>query len=189
MCFPRDVSWLRTYNLAAHDCPIFVTELFFSEPRWYYVLQCVLATILLRMIFFAFRAAAVVRGDFPGSDPEGERPREPGREWSYWRAFWECFYGFGHSRAHADLWLNAFIGFWELAAYPILLKTGRFEIIGGWLLLKTAGAWGGWKVSRTSFNRFLLNNLLELAIALLLADPVRPNPKINGAALLIFVRR
>lgn len=136
-----------------------------SEPRWCYLLQCIVATLLLRVIFFTFRAWAVQRGDFPGSRPENGRPGEPGEGWPFWRAFWECFSGFSSSRAHADLWLNAFIGFCELAVYPVLLKTSRLDIIGGWLALKTAGSWGGWKISRTSFNRFLLNNILELAIA------------------------
>ncbi len=111
------------------------------------------------MVVFAFRALAVTRGDFPDSE------KEPEKEWTFLKAFWECFKGFSQSKAHADLWLNALIGFAELAAYPVLLKTGYLTTIGGWLALKTAGNWSGWKVSRTSFNRFLLSNLLELAIA------------------------
>ncbi len=89
-------------------------------PLWCYLLQCAIATLLLRVIFFAFRATAVVRGDFPGSDPEpGKDSHEPGKDWTFWRAFWECFSGFSQSKAHADLWLNALIGFCELVAYPV----------------------------------------------------------------------
>ena len=55
--------------------------------------------------------------------------------------------------------------FCELATYPVLLRLGYLPVIGGWLALKTAGSWGGWSISRTSFNRFLLNNILELAIS------------------------
>jgi hypothetical protein len=137
-----------------------------SIPVWCYLLQCAIATLVLRIIFFTFRAWAVMRGDFPDSEkgPDKGKP-EPGKEWSFTRAFWECFSGFSSSKAHADLWLNAFIGFAELATYPVLLRLGYLATIGGWLALKTAGSWGGWKVSRTSFNRFLLNNILELAIA------------------------
>lgn len=135
-----------------------------SIPLWCYLLQCAVATLILRVVFFLFRAAAVIRGDFPGSEPQDSLPAQPGREWSFFRAFWECFHGFGQSKAHADLWLNALIGFSEMAAYPVFMKLGYLTVIGAWLALKTAGSWGGWKVLRTSFNRFLLNNIPELAI-------------------------
>jgi hypothetical protein len=123
----------------------------FSIPVWCYLLQCVLGTLVLRIIFFTFRAWAVQRGDFPDSEKEIEW-----KDWSFGRAFGECFKGF-----------SALIGFAELAAYPVFIKLGYLTAIAGWLAVKTAGAWGGWKVSRTSFNRFLLNNILELAIAFL----------------------
>jgi hypothetical protein len=176
-----------------------------SVPFWCYLLQCLIATILLRVIFFAFRAAAVIRGDFPGSDPEPDKPNEPGKGWTFRHAFWECFIGFSQSKAHADLGLNAIIGFFELAAYPILFGTGYIAVVGGWLVLKTAGNWGGWTVSRTSFNRFLLNNILELAISyfwlmryihgcggkdlLLVTDtwPVSTSVELQGAPLLHYL--
>jgi hypothetical protein len=133
---------------------------------WCYLLQCVFGTLVLRVIFFTFRAWAVQRGDFPDSVKEdGRGEPEPGKGWPFRRAFWECFNGFSQSKAHADLWLNALIGFAELAAYPVFMKLGYMTAIAGWLAVKTAGSWGGWKVSRTSFNRFLLNNILTLAIA------------------------
>jgi hypothetical protein len=150
----------------------------FALPHWYlsipvmcYLVFCIIGTIALRALFFMFRAWAVQRGDFPGSKSNSDKEDvhiEPGEGWPFWQAFWECFKGSSKHKAHADLWLNAFIGFAELAAYPVLLKTGYLTVIGGWLLVKTAGSWGGWKISRTSFNRFLLNNISELAIAYLL---------------------
>ena len=123
-------------------------------------MQCVIATVLIRIFIFLFRARAVVTGDFPGSDKGAH-----GKGWTFLHAFSECFKGFGRIPAHADLWLNALIGFFDLAAYPVLLKTGHLEVIGAWLAVRTAGAWGGWGSSRTSFNRFLLSNLLELFIS------------------------
>jgi hypothetical protein len=151
----------------------------FDLPDWYlsipllcYLSLCVVGSISLRAVFFTFRAWAVRRGDFPdsasNSQKEGAGSPEPGEGWPFWQAFWECFKGFSEYKAHADLWLNGLIGFAELAAYPVLMKTGYLTAIGGWLLLKTAGSWSGWKVSRTSFNRFLLNNICELGIAYLL---------------------
>ena len=143
-----------------HEHPFTLPTYTFSIPVWCYLLQCLLGTLVLRVIFFTFRAWAVQRGDFPDSDKE-----DSWKNWSFKRAFWECFNGFSQDKAHADLWLNAFIGFAELAAYPVFMKLGYMTAIAGWLAVKTAGSWGGWKVSRTSFNRFLLNNILELAIA------------------------
>lgn len=106
-----------------------------TTPLWCYLLQCFIATLLLRIIFFGFRALAVVRGDFPDGDN-----RDFGKDWTFTHAFWECFKGFSPNKAHADLWLNALIGFAELAAYPVLLKTGFLTTIGAWLALKT-GRW------------------------------------------------
>jgi hypothetical protein len=144
-------------------------------PACSYLLLCAFATVGLRCLFSAFRACAIMRGDFPDSD------KEPGKDWHFWQAFWESFKGFSQSKAHADLWLNAFIGFFELAAYPILLKTETYSIIGGWLIIRTAGNWGGWSVSRTSYNRYLLNIILELAIAYFwLARYVQVLPKAAG---------
>lgn len=133
----------------------------------WYLLQCGLASLVLRAVIFIFRAWAVTRGDFPDSDVEKGRERfqQPGRYWTFWQAFWECFKGFGKHKAHADLWLNFIIGFCEVAAYPVLLRSGFYSIIGGWLLIRAAVAWGGWSISRTSYNRHLLNILLELAVA------------------------
>lgn len=146
-----------------------------SIPRLVYLLYCALATVGLRCVFFAFRACAVTRGDFPGSE------RQPGVGWTFRKAFWECFVGFSEHRAHADLWLNAAIGFCELAAYPVLLKTENFSIIGGWLVIRTAGNWSGWSVSRTSFNRYLLNIIFELALAYFwLSNYVQVSPGTGG---------
>ncbi len=137
-------------------------------PNWYlstppcaYLFRCILATLIIRAIVFAFRAAAVTKGDFPND----EKDPQPGKNWSFEHAFWECFKRFSESKAHADLWLNAIIGFAGLAGYPVLMKTGYLSAVGGWLALRTAGNWGGWKISRTSFNRFLVSNLLELGTA------------------------
>ena len=130
-----------------------------TTAGWAYLLQCAGFALVVRLIFSVFRAMAVRRGDFPESE------KEPGKNWGPVRAFWECFKGFSKSKAHADLWLHWLIWFAELAAYPVLIKMGYFSTIGGWLALKTAGGWSGWKVSRTSFNRFLLANLMVLAVA------------------------
>lgn len=143
-------------------------------PPWHltigwgwYLLLCALVSLVLRAVIFAFRACALVRGDFPDSELEKgkEHLHQPGKGWTFGYAFWECFKGFGRHKAHSDLWLNFIVGLFEVAAYPVLLKTGFYSIIGGWLLIRAAVAWGGWSISRTSYNRHLLNILLELTVS------------------------
>ena len=62
-------------------------------------------------------------------------------------------------------WLSQWIGIIELAAYPVLLILGQILIIGRWIGIKTEGGWMGWQASRTSFNRLLVFNLLNLAVS------------------------
>jgi len=126
-----------------------------------YLMLCGVLALSVRIVTCIFRACAVQRGDFPDGD------KEPGREWSFNQAFRECFKGFSRSTAHVDLWLSAIIGLAELPAYPVLLRLGHWNFIGAWLALKTSGQWGGWRVSRTSFSRFLLSNILNLSLSYL----------------------
>jgi hypothetical protein len=126
-----------------------------------YLLYCFLCVLAFRVVHGLLRARAVQKGDFP---------HEKDREHvvvikNYWRAFWSCLGGYGEHKEHSDLWIPAGIGLIELAAYPVLLVLGQIFIIGGWIGIKTAGGWLGWQASRTSFNRFLLFNLLSLLIS------------------------
>jgi hypothetical protein len=108
---------------------------------------------------------------------KGDFPHDKDREHAviirdYRRAFWCCFCGYNDFREHSDLWIPAGIGVIELASYPVLLVLGQIFIIGGWIGVKTAGGWMGWQASRTSFNRFLLFNLLNLFVSYFLALPL-----------------
>lgn len=126
-----------------------------------YIICCLLAALGLRLLHSFWRALAVQKGDFPH-----DRDREAFvviKEFG--RAFRYCFWGNNECKEHSDLWLPFFIGAFELAAYPILLALGQLVVIGGWLGIKTAGGWLGWQASRTSFNRFLLFNLFNLALS------------------------
>jgi hypothetical protein len=129
-------------------------------PLFEYLSLCFLIATVLRALQCLFRARAVQIGDFP-HDEDRKVAIIP----NFWRAFGLCFIGFNSYREHSDMWLPALIGVIELASYPVMLVLGQFVLIGGWLGIKTAGAWMGWKASRTSFNRFLLFNLLNLLIA------------------------
>lgn len=127
----------------------------------WYVLCCLLAVLVLRIFHSLLRARAVQKGDFPHDKDREETVIIKG----YWRAFWRCFGGCGDLKEHSDLWIPAGLGVIEIAAYPVLLVLGQILIIGGWIGIKTAGGWLGWQASRTSFNRFLLFNLLNLLLA------------------------
>ena len=117
--------------------------------------------LAFRVAHSLLRARAIQIGDFPH---EKDREHEAVIK-NYWKAFWLCFRGYNEHKEHSDQWIPAGIGLIELAAYPVLLVLGQIVIIGGWIGIKTAGGWMGWHASRTSFNRFLLFNLLNLVVA------------------------
>jgi hypothetical protein len=84
---------------------------------------------------------------------------------SWWKRWWAAFWTFGYEPGINDMWLPFLIGVVELSAYPVLFCLGRMEIVGGWLVIKTAGQWSAWGRSRTAFNRFLFGNLCSLGLA------------------------
>ena len=128
------------------------------SPFWY-LLFCALGTLLFQVVLSILGASAFNRGDFLDSE------KEPGKGWTYRQVSFERIMGLGKSNAHVDFFVDVLIGFTDLAAYPILLRVGELPIIGAWLALRTAGNLIGGTISRTSFNRFLLTNILELALA------------------------
>lgn len=93
---------------------------------------------------------------------------------------WHSFRGF-HPRGawsegkdyYSDYWLPFIIGWLELAAYPIIMATGTWEIIGAWIGLKTLAQWRVWGENRSVFNRYLIGSALPvLAANLCLVDLV-----------------
>jgi len=76
-----------------------------------------------------------------------------------------CWWGYNRFKEHSDLGLPTLIGFAEIASFPVLIVLGQYNLIGGWIVIKTAGQWSGWTKSRTSFNRFLLANILNLSVS------------------------
>jgi len=70
----------------------------------------------------------------------------------------------------ADYLLGFFLGFIELLAYPILLKSNHAAYIGAWLAFKTAHRWGySSEYKRGTFNRYLFANALILFISYFMA--------------------
>lgn len=127
-----------------------------------YLLFCLTLAIVLRILHSFLRALAVQRGDFPEANSQNTIREFP-------RAFRLCFIGVGPHKEHLDLWIPFVIQLCELAIYPLLLVLGDYAVIGAWIGVKTAGGWTGHAQSRTSFQRFLLFNLLTLLLAYWLA--------------------
>ncbi|HHE65332.1 MAG TPA: hypothetical protein ENL09_04845 [Bacteroidetes bacterium] len=70
----------------------------------------------------------------------------------------------------ADYFIGLILGFLELLAYPILLRSGNAAYIGGWLVFKTVNRWQyNQQSERGTFNRYLLSNALIITIAYLTA--------------------
>lgn len=84
-----------------------------------------------------------------------------------WRTrFWYSFSGWSARHAGVDDYLlPVIIGISEIIVYPVFMASGHLEVVGGWLVIKTAGQWGKWAQSRTAFNRFLVGNLSVLAVS------------------------
>jgi len=62
--------------------------------------------------------------------------------------------------------LSAFVlGLLELAAYPVLIMAGHWEVIGGWITLKTAAQWSVWQKDRGVFNLFLVGTAVNVVVA------------------------
>lgn len=130
-------------------------------PIPYYLIWCVVATIIVRAVLCLFRAWAMGTGEY--LDKEDKTPIS---ERSYIKRYFQAFSGFTGHKNIRDYWLPAIIGFSEVASYSVLIFLNQTVIIGGWLALKTAGNWKVWERSRTAFHRFLLGNLLILGISL-----------------------
>jgi hypothetical protein len=87
---------------------------------------------------------------------------------SFRARFVESFQGFPPDPTRGDYWHAFLLGCIEFAAYPILMATGAWSVIGAWLGFKTLAVWKHWAESRPAFNRFLICNALILILSLLL---------------------
>jgi hypothetical protein len=127
-----------------------------------YLLLCLCISILARFFQSLFKAQAF---KYEGTRKDSNSIEAERRE-SYGRIYWKYLSSF-KLKKHSDLFLPTFIGFIELAAYPVLFVVGQYLFIGAWLGIKTAGSWRGWQTSGTAYNRFLLFNLFNLLLAYL----------------------
>jgi len=119
-----------------------------------YLVMCALLAIIVRVVHCMIKALPTGRGE------HGEAPAE----WPFIKRFGFAFWGFDRNIL-TDFWLGAIIGFAEISFYPVLIFTNNLSAIGGWLAIKTAGGWNLWHEQPIAFNRFLVTNLVNLAIA------------------------
>jgi len=142
-----------------------------TVPWWEYLVCCVVAALVVRGVLCLDKAAAIGTGGHLSEDemktPDVQRDLEQRGVWVFCKRYWTAFSGFlGHPNI-ADYWLPAIIGFSEASAYPVLMVLDRCTVIGAWLLIKTAGNWRGWVRSRATYNRYLVGNILVIAISYL----------------------
>lgn len=71
----------------------------------------------------------------------------------------------GNGVEGGDYWTPYLLGVIELIAYPLLIATSEWQIIGAWFTLKTVAQYGHWNRSRSTFNRFLIGNALVVIFA------------------------
>ena len=141
---------------------------------WWYIFWIVAIGIAMRLFFSIFKARAIACGeaDVNANDKDNKvfkkNQEEYPSDWGFGKKYRRCLWGFGENTKVDDFWLPFCIGLVELFLYPMFILMGRFEIIGGWLVVKTAAHWGKWKESRTPFNRYLFANLLVILAALIL---------------------
>ncbi len=86
--------------------------------------------------------------------------------------FWEIFrFLFRSNKGDLsidDYFLSSIVGTTELFIFPILMSISKWEVIGFWIVIKTAGSWGLWSKSRTAYNRFLFGSTMSLSFSYLL---------------------
>ena len=86
----------------------------------------------------------------------------------FWKALGLSFISSARSKNLDDYFLPLFVGIFELIILPILMYSNRYDVIGAWITIKTLGQWKKWGKSRTTYNRFILGNLLVILASFIL---------------------
>jgi len=116
-----------------------------------YILYCITVSLLVRVVLGVFKVGPV------------RKDHDNLKKVRFLPLWWRIVHGF--DKEVPDYQLAALIGVAEAAAYPVIIALQKPEIIGAWIAIKTAGGWEGWQKSRPQFDRFLVGNLLVLAVA------------------------
>ena len=129
---------------------------------FHYLGLCAIGSFVVRIINGLFKAFSIQ--DAEAGEESATLYQGFG---GFWLAFLKAISGFAGGPKIRDLCLPYFIGVAELAAYPILFFRNDLLVIGGWIVIKTAGSWSVWATSRGSFNRFLFGNVQVLVLSYL----------------------
>lgn len=135
-----------------------------------YIGWILVSALIIRIILSLLKAAAIRQGEADEVDKEGDiikRFSHPGGL-TRWEAIWQSFCSWAHHKNIDDYGIPICIGIIELSLYPILMLADKWIVIGAWLGVKTATQWKGWRAGRTPYNRFLLGNILVIAISFFL---------------------
>ncbi|MBW8003530.1 MAG: hypothetical protein FVQ80_16200 [Planctomycetes bacterium] len=132
-----------------------------------YLSKCFIAALGIRVVINVFKTFALRDGEsFNLKKYEDQDSYYALLKLSWCDTFWRSFIGFSKKHwYYRDYLLGALIGLAELITYPFLLSKGKWQIVGGWIAIKTAAQWSVWIRSRTTFNRFLLANIIILAVS------------------------
>lgn len=76
------------------------------------------------------------------------------------------------SAVASDYWYNVILGTFELAIYPVLMRVGAWAVIGVWIGFKTIAQWNVWSNDRSTFNLFLLTNVILVLISFFALMPM-----------------
>lgn len=139
-----------------------------------YIILIFVLVLIIRVVQSFFKAFAIRHGEADETRKENEErgndhnPKLFSQEYNWFEAFYHSFLSnAGHSKID-DYWIPSVIGAIELFVFPFLMVEGAWQIIGAWLVIKTASIWAKWNNLRTPYNRFLLGNLLVLVSSLFL---------------------
>lgn len=131
------------------------------DDPWQYLAWVIVGSISIRAFHSVLRALKIAH------------------DMNRWRAFlaavWWSFRGFQpkDSPVASEYGYAFILGSLELAAYPILMAANAWTAIGAWIGLKTISQWKAWTDDRSTFNLFLIGNVVVLMVALALEPMVR----------------
>ncbi len=165
-----------------------LVKLLQTNFSWSYCKYVFGISLIIRIIMSFFKAFGICQGEADRKDDvtgkvvifSKDAPHINGEvvnyAWSRWRAFFNTLIGFSfdaNRRSIDDYWLSTLMGIVELYVYPCLMIVDKWSVIGAWIGIKTASAWGMWQKTRTVYSRFLFGNLLALAVSFWLIQFVK----------------
>ena len=130
--------------------------------KYSFALGVIISSVLIRFILCLTKAFECKQG---GLDKKEEKLSV---KFGFWKAFGLSFVSSARHEALDDYLLPSVVGFFELMILPILMYSDAYEAIGAWITIKTLGQWKKWNTSRTTYNRFILGNLLVIFASFIL---------------------